>query len=115
MAFPEGRLPAGECEGWNFPAGMVCQQFLTCRWKHRIVLISHANFDCLSGILHTLKMFVRSDVFFQQEQLGGVPCYLLRMIPKRKQKELLNGFVWVDTTTFRIQRIEGIPTKKPSW
>jgi hypothetical protein len=37
------------------------------------------------------------------------------MIPKQKQKELLNGFVWVDTTTFRIQRIEGTPTKKPSW
>jgi len=37
------------------------------------------------------------------------------MIPKRKQKDLLNGLVWVDTTTFRIQRIEGTPAKKPSW
>lgn len=54
-------------------------------------------------------------VFLQQEKLGDVPTYLLRMIPKRKQKDLLNGLVWVDTTTFRIQRIEGTPTKKPSW
>lgn len=54
-------------------------------------------------------------VLLQQERLGGVPTYLLRMIPKRKQKDLLNGLVWVDTTMFRIQRIEGTPAKKPSW
>ena len=54
-------------------------------------------------------------VFLQQEQLDDVSTYLLRMIPKRKEKNLLNGLVWVDTTTFRIQRIEGTPTKKPSW
>jgi hypothetical protein len=54
-------------------------------------------------------------VFLQQEKLGDVPTYLLRMIPKRKQKDLLNGLVWVDTRTFRIQRIEGTPAKKPSW
>ena len=27
----------------------------------------------------------------------------------------MSGLVWVDTKTFRIQRIEGTPTKKPSW
>lgn len=54
-------------------------------------------------------------VFLQQEKLGGVSTYLLRMIPKQKQKNLLNGLIWVDTQTFRIQRIEGAPTKKPSW
>jgi hypothetical protein len=54
-------------------------------------------------------------VFLQQEQLGGVPTYLLRMIPKRKQKDLLDGLIWVDTQKFRIQRMEGTPAKKPSW
>jgi hypothetical protein len=54
-------------------------------------------------------------VFVQREMLGDVPTYLLRMIPKRKQKDLLKGLIWVDTRTFRIQRIEGTPTKKPSW
>jgi len=62
--------------------------------------ISHNNYDF---------------VFLQQEKLGDVPTYLLRMIPKRKEKNLLNGLVWIDTRTFRIQRIEGTPTKKPSW
>lgn len=62
--------------------------------------ISHNNYDF---------------VFLQQEKLGDIPTYLLRMIPKRKEKNLLNGLVWIDTGTFRIQRIEGTPTKKPSW
>jgi outer membrane lipoprotein-sorting protein len=62
--------------------------------------ISHNNYDF---------------VFLQQEKLGDIPTYLLRMIPKRKEKDLLNGLVWVDTRTLRIQRIEGTPTKKPSW
>jgi hypothetical protein len=53
--------------------------------------------------------------FLQQEKLGDVPTYLLRIIPRRKQKNLLNGIIWVNTKTFRIQRIEGSPTKKPSW
>lgn len=54
-------------------------------------------------------------VFLRQEELGSVLVYLLRMIPKRKEKNLLNGLVWVDKKTFRIQRIEGSPAKKPSW
>jgi hypothetical protein len=54
-------------------------------------------------------------VLLQQEMLGNVPTYLLRMIPKRKEKHLLDGFVWVDTRSFRIQRIEGTPAKKFSW
>jgi hypothetical protein len=54
-------------------------------------------------------------VFLQEEKLGDVSCYLLRMLPKRKENNLLDGLVWVDTTTFLIQRIEGTPTKKPSW
>lgn len=54
-------------------------------------------------------------VLLQEEKLGGVSTYLMRMIPKQKQKDLLNGLIWVDTQTFRIQRIEGTPTRKPSW
>lgn len=54
-------------------------------------------------------------VFLRQEKLGGVLVYLLRMIPKRKEKYLLDGLVWVDSKTFRIERIEGTPIKRTSW
>src|SRR5208282_939280 len=81
---------------------------------------SHIERAKTAATLESAKSTSFSDscaepVFLQQEKLGGVLVYLLRMIPKRKEKNLLSGLVWVDTKTFRIQRIEGTPTKKPSW
>ena len=53
-------------------------------------------------------------VFLRQEEFGLVPEYVLRIVPKRKDKYLLRGQIWVDTSTFRIRRIEGVPAKNPS-
>jgi hypothetical protein len=53
-------------------------------------------------------------VFLRQEEFGLVPEYVLRIVPKRKDKYLLRGQIWVDTSTFRIRRIEGVPAKSPS-
>ena len=54
-------------------------------------------------------------LFVRQENVNGQGTYMLRLIPKRKQTGLLNGFVWVDQKTFRIWRIEGTPARTPSW
>jgi len=54
-------------------------------------------------------------VFLRQENFGIVPEYVLRIIPKRKDKYLLRGQIWVDASTFRIRRIEGVPAKSPSF
>jgi hypothetical protein len=35
-----------------------------------------------------------------------VPEYVLRIVPKRKDKYLLRGQIWVDANTFRIRRME---------
>ena len=53
-------------------------------------------------------------VFLRQENFGVVPEYVLRIVPKRKDKYLLCGQIWVDASTFRIRRIEGVPAKSPS-
>jgi hypothetical protein len=53
-------------------------------------------------------------VFLRRENLGVVPEYVLLIIPKRKAKTLLLGQIWVDSSTFRIRRISGIPAKNPS-
>src|ERR1700674_5213424 len=53
-------------------------------------------------------------VFLRQETFGIVPEYVLRIVPKRKDKYLLRGQIWVDASTFRIRRIEGVPAKSPS-
>jgi hypothetical protein len=35
--------------------------------------------------------------------------------PKRNDKELIEGQLWVDQQTYNIRRIEGKPAKSPSW
>jgi hypothetical protein len=54
-------------------------------------------------------------VFLRQENFGVVPEYVLRVVPKRKDKYLLRGQIWVDASTFHIRRIEGVPAKSPSF
>jgi hypothetical protein len=53
-------------------------------------------------------------VFLRQENFGLVPEYVLHIVPKRKEKGLILGQIWVDVKSFRIRRIEGVPAKSPS-
>ena len=50
-----------------------------------------------------------------EEDLSGSHCYVLELRPKRKDKNLLRGRIWVDTTTYLLHRTEGQPAKVPSW
>lgn len=50
-----------------------------------------------------------------QETLDGRQCYLLGLNPKRDDKDLLRGKVWVDAENYNIRRLEGTPVKNPSW
>ena len=54
-------------------------------------------------------------VFLRRENFGVVPEYVMLIAPKRKDKTLLRGQIWVDASTFRIRRIEGVPAKSPSF
>jgi hypothetical protein len=54
-------------------------------------------------------------VFFRRENFGVVPEYVLGILPKRKDKYLLRGQIWVDASTFRVRRMQGVPAKSPSF
>jgi hypothetical protein len=54
-------------------------------------------------------------VFLRRENFGVVPEYVLGILPKRKDKYLLRGEIWVDASTFRIRRIQGVPARSPSF
>ena len=43
------------------------------------------------------------------------PCYILEIIPRRDEGNLLRGQIWVDRDTYLIHRLEGEPAKNPSW
>jgi hypothetical protein len=54
--------------------------------------------------------------FLREEQsAGGQHCYVLELLPRRKDKKLLRGMIWVDTSTHLLRRVEGEPAKHPSW
>lgn len=54
-------------------------------------------------------------VFLRQENRAVAPEYVLGIFPKRKEKYLLCGQIWINASTFRIRRIEGVPAKSPSF
>lgn len=53
--------------------------------------------------------------FVSETTLDAHPCYLLRLAPKRKDKDLMVGQVWVDKGTLLIRHVEGHLVKSPSW
>ncbi len=53
--------------------------------------------------------------FVREEELSGERCYVLEMLPRRRDKTLLRGQIWVDSTTYLLHRTEGEPGKAPSW
>ncbi|HTD21124.1 MAG TPA: outer membrane lipoprotein-sorting protein [Terriglobales bacterium] len=53
--------------------------------------------------------------FLRTEQLQGSSCYVLQLIPKRQEKNMIRGQAWVDATTYLIRRIDGELAKNPSW
>ena len=53
--------------------------------------------------------------FISEEEISGRHCYVLELLPRRKDKHLLRGDVWVDANTYLPRRFEGEPAKAPSW
>ncbi len=56
------------------------------------------------------------DFRFAGEQLlNNHRCYVLELLPKRKNKTLIHGKVWVDVDSYLLRRLEGEPAKSSSW
>ncbi|HZS48011.1 MAG TPA: outer membrane lipoprotein-sorting protein [Blastocatellia bacterium] len=49
-----------------------------------------------------------------QQAMNGIQCYVLELQPKRLDKMLLKGKLWVSTDNFDLLRMEGTPAKSPS-
>jgi hypothetical protein len=52
--------------------------------------------------------------FLREQNFGEVPEYVLHIVPKRKEKGLLLGDIWVDANTYHIRQVVGVPLKNPS-
>jgi hypothetical protein len=50
-----------------------------------------------------------------EQQLGPYRCFVAEAMPKRKDKYLFEGRVWIDANDYSVVRIEGHPAKKLSF
>jgi hypothetical protein len=48
------------------------------------------------------------------DSCGGRKCYRVAISPKRKNKFLLEGFIWVDAQDYGIAKVQGVPSKRLS-
>jgi hypothetical protein len=53
--------------------------------------------------------------FVREEDVESQRCYVLELLPKRKDRNLVRGSIWVDARTYLLHRTEGEPAKRPSW
>ncbi len=68
--------------------------------KEHSTEISRANYDF---------------VFLRRQNFGDIPEYVFTIFPKRKDKYLLRGQIWVYAHSFRIRQIEGVPARSLSF
>ena len=50
-----------------------------------------------------------------EQQVGPYHCFVAQAIPKRKDKYLFEGKLWIDANDYAVVRIEGHPAKKLSF
>jgi Outer membrane lipoprotein-sorting protein len=53
--------------------------------------------------------------FLRRDEFHGQPCYVLELLPRRKDVHLVRGNLWLDARTYLPRRIEGELAKSPSW
>ena len=68
--------------------------------EHRDSALTSANYDFR---------------FVGVEEVGPYHCFVLEVTPKRKDKYLFEGKIWIDSQDFAVAKIEGHPAKKPSF
>ena len=50
-----------------------------------------------------------------EQQVGPYHCFVVQAVPKRRDKYLFEGKVWIDAEDYAVVRIEGHPAKKLSF
>jgi len=89
-------------------------------------IVRHLVFDRLmqsegetsSGREHHDSAITTKNYTFKlvgEKEVGPYHCFVLEAIPKRKDKYLFEGKIWIDAEDFAVVKIAGHPAKKPSF
>jgi hypothetical protein len=89
-------------------------------WIHRRVFgrLMEAETQAASGPDKANSAITLAN--YQSELLGsdslsGRDCYVVSLVPRRRDKYLFVGKAWIDKEDFAIARLEGQPAKSPSF
>ena len=77
-----------------------------------------SEIEAASGKQHHDSSISPANYAFEllgEQQVGPYRCFLVRAIPKRPDKYLFEGKVWIDTVDYAVVRIAGHPAKKLSF
>jgi hypothetical protein len=99
------------------------KKFVIQQTQGSTALGEHIVRQMLDGEAEAAKHYTDTDIsaanydfrFVREENLNGQRCYVIEQIPKRKERTLLHGTIWVDAKTYRLHRFMGEPAKAPSW
>ena len=77
----------------------------------------------LANEAEVTKDYVATDIsadnydfrFLREAEASGQRCYVLELLPRRIERHLLHGNIWVDANTYLLRRFEGELAKPPSW
>ena len=53
--------------------------------------------------------------FIREADASGQRCYVLEVLPRRIERHLLHGDIWIDANTYLLRRFAGELAKPPSW
>jgi len=84
---------------------------------HVLKKLLESEQDAFKGNNQQAMALTRDNYDFQlagYEPGPGSGQYVLKLLPKTKNKYLYRGTIWVDATDFAVVRIEGEPGKNPS-
>ncbi len=77
-----------------------------------------SEIEAASGKQHHDSSITPANYTFEllgEQQVGPYHCFVVRATPKRRDKYLFEGKLWIDTQDFAVVRIAGHPAKKLSF
>ena len=77
-----------------------------------------SEIEAASGKQHHDSSITPANYNFEllgEQQVGPYQCFVVQATPKRADKYLFEGKVWIDTQDFAVVRIAGHPAKKLSF
>jgi hypothetical protein len=77
-----------------------------------------SEIEAASGKQHHDSSITPANYTFEllgEQQVGPYRCFVVRATPKRPDKYLFEGTVWIDTDDYAVVRIAGHPAKKLSF